>query len=216
MRILISVAFVCLAFFTQAQFNIGVISGGDFYQRYVNPVDDTETGRSSGSAILNGNFGLKVFVGAPSFSVSVESYINSGLLALDVNEYKGLGAVSYPILAKLNFKGLSGFGVVEGAKGWSIGGGVQWSRTEVYGLSLPAQQAGVERKLFRNYVFEISYGNGTKSKIQEYFVRYGFDPVVSSNVFNIGVNTTFSIPYFKLPDFNLTPDSDESEEAIKI
>ena len=30
-------------------------------------------------------------------------------LALDINEYKGLGAVAFPVMAKLNFGALSGF-----------------------------------------------------------------------------------------------------------
>lgn len=201
---------------SQAQLNIGFVSGGDLYQRYVNPLDNTGTDRSAGSAIINGNMGVKVYAGLPDFSLSVESYFNSGTFALNIQEYKGLGAVSFPVLAKLNFNGLSGLRKIDKSLGWSIGGGLQWSRTEWYGLSLAARDAGVERNYFRNYVFEISFGSGNRNKVQEFFVRYGVDPVAGSNVFNIGLNTTYSLPYMKLPDFNLKPDSDESEEAIKI
>ncbi len=218
MRILYILLFSFLLQTSYSQFNIGVVSGGDWYHRYVNPLDGSGADRSAGSALLNGNLGLKVFVGAPAFSLSVESYANSGALALNIEEYKGLGSIAFPVLAKLNFRGLSGFGIVEEDNwGWSIGGGIQWSRTEWYGLSSAARAQGVNRELFQNYVVEISYGTGTKSKIQEFFVRYGFNADASSNVLNLGMNTTFSIPFMKLPDFNLNPDGNkEEEEIIKI
>jgi hypothetical protein len=130
MKFKLLILFILLGFSqSHAQINIGFLTGGDLYQRYTNPLDNTNTGRSSGSAILNGNTGLKLYVGVPKVSLSIEGYINSGALALDVNEYKGLGAVSYPVLAKLNFNGLSGLMKTDKTRGWSIGGGVQWSRT---------------------------------------------------------------------------------------
>ncbi len=198
-----------------SQFNIGVVSGGDLYQRYVNPVDDTGTDRSAGSALINASLGLKLWVGAPAFSVSVEAHANSGTLALNIEEYKGLGALSFPVLAKLNFGGLSAFGITEDNTGWSIGGGWQLSKTEVYGLSSAARAQGVERNYFPTYIGEVSFGAGTKSKVREFYIRYGFNPDTSANSLNIGVNTTFSIPFMKLPDFNIKPDSEE-EEIIKI
>lgn len=200
-----------------AQFNIGFLSGGDLYQRQVNPIDFSGgLDRSAGSAIMNSNLGLKVLAGTPKFSFSVESYANFGALALNIEEYKGLGSLVVPVLAKLNFNGLSGLGLDENEFGWSIGGGYQWSRTEWYGLSTAAREAGAQRNFFENYVVELGFGTGSKSKFQEYFIRFGLDPNVKSNVFHFGVNTTYSIPYFKMPKFNFTPESGEEEEIIKI
>jgi len=216
MRLLGVVVLIIFSIQTGAsQFNLGVVSGGDLYQRFVNPIDDTGADRSSGSAIMNASIGLKVWIGAPAASLSIESYLNSGSLALNIEEYKGLGALSFPVLAKLNFKGLSAFNIIEDKSGWSIGGGIQWNKTEVYGLSSAARAQGVERKYFPTYIAEVSFGTGTKSKVREFYIRYGLNPELSANSLNIGVNTTFSIPFFKVPEFNMKPGTKE-EEIITI
>ncbi len=217
MKYIFSVLFtVFIVFNANSQANIGFVSGGDLYQRYVNPDDNSGINRSSGSFLLNGNTGLKFYVGTPKVSLSVESYFNVGSLALNLNDYQGLGAASIPVLAKINFNGLSGLRKVDESRGWSIGGGVQWSRTEWYFISRRAREDGIQRSFFRNYVVEVSFGKGNRSKVQEWFVRVGLDPNVRSSTFNFGLNTTYSFPYMKLPKFNLKPESEEEEEVIKI
>lgn len=66
-------------------------------------------------------------------SVSVEAQACVGFLGLALDDYKGMGTLSYPIMAKLNFNGLSALDK-EGRMGLSIGGGLQYNRTEWYGL----------------------------------------------------------------------------------
>lgn len=193
-----------LACQVQAQFNIGIVSGYDLYQRYVNPVDGTGADRSSGNALLSSALGLKTWVGSPKFSFSVEAYANVGLLAFNVEEYYGLGALSIPILAKLNFNGASGLNELD-KFGYYIGGGYQINKTEFYGLNDKAIERGIKRPYFPTYVVEAGIAVGNKSKVVEIFVRYGMNPVDPSTSLHFGVNTTYSIPYMKMPDFNAKP-----------
>lgn len=199
-----------------AQLNIGVLSGYDLYQRWVNPVDGSGEDRSAGSVILNSSLGLKAWVGGKNFSVSVESYANLGFLTLNVEEYFGMGSLHIPVLVKLNFKGLSGLNELK-TRGYSIGGGWQLNKTEFYRLNEKAIERGVKRPYYSTYVIELSTGNGTKSKLTEFFVRFGLNPDTPANSLNIGVNTSFSIPYMKKPKFNMTPGvPSEEEEIIKM
>lgn len=74
-------------------------------------------------------------------SIGVQASANLAPLALDINEYKGLGAVAFPVMAKLNFGALSGFS--SKLTGGYLGGGLQWSRTELFGLN--SKHRNVER-----------------------------------------------------------------------
>lgn len=211
-------AFVlCLFIVGQAksQFNIGIVTGGDLYQRYVNPDDGSGQDRSAGSAILNSNLGLKLWLGGSTFSVSAETYANLGFLGLNIEEYKGLGTFSLTGLAKLNFKGMSAFNI-ENKVGYYIGGGYQLNKTEFYGLSSAAKEAGAVRDYFPTYVIEIGAGNGSRNKVMEFYVRYGFGVDVVSSALHVGVNTTYSIPFFKKPSFNQAPKAKGEEEPIKM
>ena len=196
------------------QANIGVVTGYDLYQRYVNPEDGTGTDRSAGSALLNSTLGLKTWLGTPKVSLSIESYVNVGLLSLNVEEYYGLGSFHLPVMAKLNFRGLTGLSELK-TFGYYVGGGRQLNKTEFLGLNDKAVDRGVQRPYFSTYVVEIGMGRGNKSKMTEFFLRIGLNPDMPSNSLSIGFNTSYSFPFMKMPKFNMTPKKDD-QDVIKM
>lgn len=211
---------LCFIFFTitvasHAQINYGVLSGYDLYQRFVNPDDLTGTDRSAGSAILNSSLGGKLWLGGQKMSLSLESYANLGFLSFNIEEYYGMGSFHLPIMAKLNFKGLTGFSVLK-RFGYYVGGGWQINKTELYGLNDKARSRGVQRPFYNTYIVEIGLGNGNKTKLTEFFVRLGLNPELNANSLNIGFNTSYSIPNFKVPKFNMDPGKEENDEIIKM
>ncbi|GLR18366.1 hypothetical protein [Portibacter lacus] len=176
---------------SNAQFGFGIVAGNDIYQRYTNP-----DGGSSGNAILNLQFGPKLWVGGESFSVSVETYANWGATSLSVVDYKGMGSIAFPLMAKLNFKGNSGFNS-ELTSGWSIGGGYQIARTELYGVNLSAIEQDVIRDLYPVMVGELSYGYGIGGFYVELFGRYGWDTQSKASTLNFGLSYNVNFVGFK-------------------
>jgi hypothetical protein len=191
-RIFYVALFSIISFSLPAQFGIGFTFGGDCYQRYTNPEDSTGTARSAGSAILNMQLGPKIWIGGSEVSFSLEGTTNIGFFAFGLKDKKGLGAVSFPIIARLNFKGLSALDK-EGRFGLSIGGGIQWNRTELYGLNDDYKELGVRRSLFRTYVGEVAYGFGLSGFSAKLYVRYGRGSD-NSDSFNFGIAYDFNIP----------------------
>lgn len=175
-----------------AQFGIGGVITNDIYQRYQNPSDDISY-EGAGSLLLNLGVGPKIWVGGPDFSVSVETQANLGFFGLGLKDYKGLGMVSFPVMAKLNFAGLSALDR-EGRFGLSIGGGLQWNRTELYYLSDKAEEEGVTRDYFKTYVGEVSYGFGISGFAAQAYLRVGVNPDIEANTLNFGLKYDFNIP----------------------
>lgn len=174
-----------------AQIGFGFVGGNDIYQRYTNPDDDSGKARSAGNAILNLTFGPKIWMGSENFSVSIESHVNWGSTSLSIKDYKGMGALAFPVLAKLNFRGNSGFNS-ELTSGFSIGGGVQWAKTEVYGLNGPSENMGVQRSYFPVAVAEVSYGYGISGFLIELFTRYGYNTETRAQTLNVGIAYNFN------------------------
>jgi hypothetical protein len=179
-----------------AQFGYGFTVTNDIYQRHTNPKDNSGQYRGSGSAVLNFAAGPKIWIGSQDVSISLEAQAGIGLLSLAVVDFKGLGAAYFPIMAKLNFKGLSGLDK-EGRQGWYIGGGIQYSRTELYGLSNKAERAGVDRSLFPSYIGQFGYGFGLSGFVGSGFIRAGYNPDTSANFFAIGIQADFNKPMLK-------------------
>ncbi|WP_235298399.1 hypothetical protein [Portibacter marinus] len=174
----------------QAQVGLGFVVGNDVYQRYVNP-----DGGSAGNAILNLHIGPKIWIGGQNFSVSVEAHANWGSTALSVGDYKGMGNLALPLLAKLNFNANSGFNT-ELTSGWSIGGGYQMSRTEWYGVNTSAAQEDVVREFYPVMIGEIGYGYGISGFIVESFIRYGWDTQSKASTLNVGISYNINLRGF--------------------
>jgi len=173
-----------------AQFGAGLINRLDLYSRYANPSDGIASS-SAGSALLNLGLGPKVWIGSEKFSVSGEAAFVFSPFALSTGDYKGLGAIAFPVLAKLNFGGMSNINK-EWKQGFSIGAGYQWSRTELYGLQSSFENQGVTRSYFRNVIGEIGYGYGMGGISFGIHIRYGKDADLKSNVFSLGLGVNMN------------------------
>lgn len=179
------------------QFGYGFTAINDLYHRYVNPkVVGDNSSRSSGSAILNLGVGPKIWIGSPKMSFSAEAQAVFGFLGVNSSESKGLGTVAFPIMGKLNFKGLSTFDR-EGKMGFSIGGGIQYSKTELYGIKDEFRAKGIERDFFLTYIIQAGYGFGLSGFTAHGIVRYGFNPDLEANTLNIGLQYDFNRPMLK-------------------
>ena len=164
----------------------------DIYNRYANPIDNIAS-RSAGSAILNVGLGPKLWIGEGDFAFSPEISFMFSPFALSVGDYKGLGAISFPILAKFEFLGNSNFNR-DGKFGFSLGGGLQYTRTELWYLKNSFSEQGVERGFFRTYVVEADFGYGMSGFNLHLFVRYGWSNDSNANTLNIGMGYDFNIP----------------------
>jgi len=167
-----------------AQFGFGWVFGGDIYQRYVNPkIEGQPESRSSGSALLNMCMGPKLWVGGKKVNVSAEGQINFAPFALDMGDYKGLGAISFPLLVHLNFGSLTTQQSMK--KGFSIGGGMQFSQINLYGQPDDIPQ-NIERKLYRSYVGQVMFGTNFQGANIAMYCRYGVGDNDHS-ILNIGI-----------------------------
>ena len=184
------------------QVGYGMTAKTGLYERFTNPEDDISS-RTAGSALFNLGVGPKIWVGGTKFSISAEASANLAPFGFSVGEFKGLGIVSFPVLARLNFGGLSNFNE-KGTVGFSIGGGFQWARTEAFGLTSKFEQQGVERKLYKSFVGEVTAGFGMSGFSGYFFLRYGRNDELDVKTFNLGVGYDFNVPTLKVftdPEF---------------
>lgn len=173
------------------QFAYGLTMKTELYSRYANPSDGIAS-RSAGSALLNIGLGPKLWFGGKNFAVSPEATAVFSPLALSTGDFKGLGAVSFPLMVKLQFGGLSSF--LDNKFGFALGGGVQYTRTELFGLRNSFEDLGVERNYFRTYIIEADFGFGTSGFTIHGLVRYGFDPDTDANTISVGIGYDFNVP----------------------
>lgn len=199
-RLLLSLLMVCAVMTTHAQFGVGMTISNDLYNRYVNPEDGLNNSRSNGSALLNLGIGPKIWIGGENVSFSAETQVNWGIFGLSTGDFKGLGNVAFPILGQFNFRGVSGLNK-EGRLGLSIGGGIQYNKTEIYGIRNSFQENGVTRDYFKTYIIQLGYGFGVSGFAGKLFGRYGFNPdVEGSSSFNIGLQFDFN--FMKMKDID--------------
>jgi hypothetical protein len=178
-----------------AQFGYGFTLSNDLYHVYTNPKDNIASS-TAGSAVLNLGAGPKFWFGNKKISLSFEAQAIWGVLSISSKDNKGLGSLAFPILAKLNFKGLSGF-EREGKTGFNIGGGLQYSKTEIYGLADEFAIKGVKRDFYPTYVIQVGYGYGISGFDVNGFIRYGFNNNSEARVLSIGLQYDFNAPVLK-------------------
>jgi hypothetical protein len=184
------------------QIGYGITAKTDLYARYSNPKDGIAS-PSAGSALLNIGVGPKLWFGGDYVSFSPEASVIFSPFALSVGDFKGMGAASFPVMGKFHFLGMSNLNK-DGLFGFALGFGVQWSRTELYGLKESFDELGVERSFFKTYVIELDYGFGLSGFNLHGFVRYGFNDDLQANTLNIGVGYDFNFKLLKEatdPDF---------------
>lgn len=178
------------------QFGYGLTGTIDLYQRYTNPESELVDNPHAGSALLNLGLGPKVWIGNHRFSVSLESQAVIGFFALSTSEYKGMGSLAIPIMAKLNFKGITGF-EKEISQGFNLGGGIQYNRTELYGVTDSFGEKGVRRSFFPTYIAHAGYGFGLSGFTTQGFIRYGYHPDKTQRSLNVGIQFDLNRPMLK-------------------
>lgn len=178
------------------QFGYGLTGTIDLYQRYKNPPDVQAESPYAGSALLNLGLGPKIWLGGYKFSVSLESQAVVGFFALSTSEYKGMGSLAIPIMAKLNFKGITGF-EKEISQGFNVGGGIQYNLTELYGVTDKFAGKGLQRLFFPTYVAHVGYGFGLSGFTTQGFIRYGFHPDETQRSLNVGIQFDLNRPMLK-------------------
>lgn len=180
MRIIVTLLFI-LSFAgssIHAQFfSTGTTFGFDLYQHIRVPATDNFASYGTGSALANINFGPKLWLGSGKTNVSLEAQVSFAPLAFDTEDYKGLGAISFPLIASLNFNGApttqSGFGT-----GFSVGGGLLYTNADLYFLSDEYSAIPGTRRLqyFPAYFGQIAFGGGGAGMAMNLYVRYGLGP----------------------------------------
>lgn len=202
-RLVLLLTLICLTIsISYAQFGYGVTAKTGLYQRFSNPQDDIAS-NSAGSALLNIGLGPKIWVGGERVSISAEASAMIAPFAISTGDFKGMGAASFPVMAKINFGGLVGVNK-QGTLGLSIGGGFQWSRTELFGLTSKFETLGVERSLFKTFIGEIAAGFGMSGFAGYVYLRYGKNNELNARTFNLGIGYDFNVPTLKVltdPDF---------------
>ena len=185
---------ICMSSVQSQNIGLGATCGIDLYQFKLRPVEDNFDfkSRSSGSAILNFFVGPKVYFGGDFMSISFEASANWSIFHLDLNEYKGLGAFSFPVLARLNFGALSGFNT-DRVFGYSLAGGLQWNNTEIYGIKDEFKNSNTG--YFRTLVFEASFGLGVVGTDSQFFIRFGYGDH-SSITLNTGL--VFNVNFIRI------------------
>ncbi|MBK9149946.1 MAG: hypothetical protein IPM26_02755 [Saprospiraceae bacterium] len=194
-QLLIVCLMIGLPLLGNTQVGYGFTVTNDLYQRLKNPADGIAS-PSAGSVLLNIGAGPKLWFGGHKASFSVESQAVIAPLGFSVGDYKGLGMVSFPILAKINFKGLSSFDR-EGKLGFSIGGGIQYSRTELFGVTDKYAARGVSRSYFSTYVIQAGYGFGISGFAIQGFLRLGYNPDDKSHAGHFGIQYDFNMPMLR-------------------
>jgi len=181
-----------------AQFGIGAVVTTDLYQHYTNPTDNISD-PSYGNAILNLGVGPKIWMGGQKFTFAIDARANVGFTGFTLGENKGLGGLAIPIMGTLNFNGLSSMDRT-GRKGLSIGGGIQYVQTELYGLKQEFKDLGVTRDFFDVIVIQAGYGYGVSGASAQFIVRYGFNPDSDAQTINIGLQYDFNLVTMKKID----------------
>lgn len=181
----------------KAQFGIGLTFNNDIYHRFTNPkVSGDDAYRSAGSAILNFAIGPKIWVGGSNVSLSVEGLAGIGVLGFGVKDFKGMGTSYFPMMAKLNFNGLTALDK-EGRIGFFVGGGIQYSRTELYGLKDSYALEGTTRSLFPTYVAQVGVGFGISGFALAGTLKYGWNQETKANIMALGMQWDFNVPMLK-------------------
>ena len=194
---------IIIVFFTtiyvmNAQVGIGAVLTNDLYQHYTNPSDNISD-PTHGNAVLNLGLGPKLWFGGKKFSFSAEGSANIGLTGFTLGENKGLGALAIPVVGLFNFNGLSALSR-EGNTGFSFGGGIQYVKTELYGLSQEFVDLGVTRDWFQVFVVQVGFGYGVSGAMAQGIIRYGFHPDSDARSINIGLQYDFNIPMMQKID----------------
>lgn len=181
---------VCSFLSLQGQWiHFGTNVGLDLYQLHRTPPANAIDlpSYTTGSALVNVQFGPKMWLGNGKMTFSLEALASYAPFAYDTDQYRGLGTLSFPLLASFNFNGLSSTSDLF-ERGFSFGGGVQFTNASLYFFS---EEYGQIQKDFRPqyypvFIGQVSYGGGGPGVSFYLYARYGYGPNHAAT-FSVGI-----------------------------
>lgn len=182
MRIRLIVGWICMSMCLTnvwCQVGLGVTYGLDLYQQQHNPELTDTLLYGTGSVLFNLNIGPKIWVGNEHVSIGLEAQIGFAPFAFDKDEYKGMGLFYFPMMASINFRGLSGFSR-RGKWGLGIAAGTQFTYTDLYFRA--DQFSLINRTVFQTYFGQVQIGLGRETSSVQVYVRYGRGDFHAQNV----------------------------------
>lgn len=142
---------------TQLHIGMSMYFEYNLYQWYQKPTTISPIHRSTGQVFnVLPSAGMGVWVGrSDRFFVNIEGGMDYMPFSLDLEEYGGLGAISFPVVARaiLPFSGDKGISSFVG-----LGFGVQWSKNELY--AYPKGQQPTTNPFYATLVAEVTMGVG--------------------------------------------------------
>jgi len=185
------IALLCIANTAQAQDELPPLSSKarfmirpmifidyNFYHWYQNPLKVGERSKSMGQVlnVLPGLGGGLVMGSKTSVLFTLEAAVRYMPFSLDVDGFEGMGAVSFPVLA--------GFRIpIHGILFVNVGGGVQWTKTNLYAQTSNMQQQ--DNPFFMTYIGELGLGL-EENLFLMFFTRFGYAPS-QATTFDLGL-----------------------------
>ncbi|MCP4442824.1 MAG: hypothetical protein GY810_28295 [Aureispira sp.] len=185
-RLMILYLMLSLASNSYAQFDvaIGFETELQVYEWQQRPKPQASPYRSVGQVFSFPSIGPKIWFGDWNFlTVSLDGKVAFSPFSLDLVKYKGMGSLSFPTLLKVNFDPTGS----DGSLKLGVGGGVQWTMTELY-----ARPKGYRTKniFFMSYIGEVSIqivaGDEFSGGAVELFIRGGGAPQ-GAITFSLGI-----------------------------
>lgn len=144
---------------------IGLELEASVYQWHKKP--NTITGGSSSAQLLAfPAIGPKIWFGDwEEYTISLEGKVDFAPFSFNIDEYYGMGAISFPVILKGNFSPFDPPAHNNGFTKIGIGIGTQWSKVDIY--ARPDFLNSIPNPFFITYIGELScqlvIGNGRNS-----------------------------------------------------
>lgn len=119
----------CFATVGYSQVGIGITYGISFYRWDQNPNTNSPELKSSSGSIGSTIGGVNFIAGGSGFRFMLDAYGDYAPYAFDVNQFKGMGTLSYGAMAKFS---VTPWETSKGMHGFSLGYGIEGTQTEMY------------------------------------------------------------------------------------
>lgn len=139
-----------------------------FYHWYQSPLKIGERPQNVGQVfnILPGIGGGLLMGSKTTFLFTLEGAVRYMPFSLDVDGFEGMGAIAFPILAGVRIP-------IHGILFVNFGGGVQWTKTNLYAKTAAFQQE--QNPFFMTYIGELGLGLEENIFLM-FFSRFGYAP----------------------------------------
>lgn len=196
MKFLILFIFLLSNTICVAQVGIGIETELALYEWNKQPTNNTGTNRSTGQVLSLPSVGPKIWFGDwHEWTISIESKIIFSPFAFNLQDKKGFGSISFPVLLGANVDITDDEGTIK----IGVAAGTQWTKTELFNRDISLQPS----TFYLTYLGEISFQFilGASPRFKKsydydeghnftYFIRFGKGRG-KSTVFSTGVKYAF-------------------------